>query len=82
MSLHRCGTCRDIAWVAVDAERNVVKPCPACNQAMYARWSAGEFAPDFRLRRSGDAPELRTVAEGLMACRATLDGPKRTKGAA
>jgi hypothetical protein len=68
--------------VAVDADRNVVKPCPACQQAMYARWSTGELGPDFRLRRSGDAPDLRTVADGLMACRDTLEGPKRTQGVA
>lgn len=79
MSLHRCRTCLDVEWVAVDADQNVVKPCPACNQAMYTRWSSDEFGPDFRLRRSGDAPELRTVADGLMSCRDTLEGPKRTQ---
>lgn len=74
MSLHRCRTCLDVEWVAVDADQNVVKPCPACNQALFARWSTGELGPDFHLRRHREEPDPSMAADGLADCRATLKG--------
>lgn len=76
--LFRCRTCLDVEWVAVDAERDVVKPCPACNQSLYARWSTGELGPDFHLRRLREEPNPVLAADGLADCRATLKGLRPT----
>lgn len=79
MSSHRCGTCRDVRWVAVEVPRNVVKPCPACNQATYGRWAGGEYHPDFVVRRDRQEPDVVAAADGLAACRDELAGRRAKK---
>lgn len=67
--MFHCRTCFDVEWVAVDIPRNVVKPCPACNQTMYTRWSSGELSSEFRRR---EQPDTSDAHDGLAGCREAL----------
>lgn len=71
--LYRCKKCWDVGWLLVDGERNVARPC-TCDTDRYARWEAGEYAPQVHKAKGFEDPvDPATFYEGIEAVRRTLD---------